>query len=83
MASVYFIGTETPANPEKNTVDYSVAYANNKAALEAAKKKAKEKGGDKTVIRPMADDKVGVFVDVGGDLALLLIYQIKTVELLK
>lgn len=83
MPSVFFIGTESPSTPEKNAVDYSVAYANGRAALEAAKKNAQTKYADKCIIRTMSEDKVGVFVDVAGDLALLCTYQLKAVELLK
>ena len=83
MPSIFFIGTESPSTPEKNSVDYSVAYANGRAALEAAKVNAKAKYGDKCTIRTMSEDKVGVFVDVAGDLALLFTYQLKTVNLLK
>lgn len=83
MPSVFFIGTESPSAPEKNVTDYSVAYANGRAALEAAKIAAKEKYGDKCTIRAMSEDKVGVFVDVAGDLALLFTYQLKSVNLVK
>ena len=83
MPSVFFIGTESPSSPEKNVVDYSVAYANGRAALEAAKVSAKAKYGDKCTIRAMSEDKVGVFIDVAGDLALLFTYQLKAVNLLK
>ena len=83
MPSIFFIGTESPSAPEKNSVDYSVAYANGRAALEAAKVNAKAKYGDKCTIRTMSEEKVGVFVDVSGDLALLFTYQLKTVNLLK
>lgn len=83
MPSIFFIGTESPSTPEKNSVDYSVAYANGRAALEAAKVSAKAKYGDKCTIRTMSEDKVGVFVDVAGDLALLFTYQLQTVNLLK
>lgn len=83
MPSVYFIGTESPSSPDKSVVDYSVAYANGRAAMEAAKTKAKTKYGDKCVIRAITEDKIGVFIDVSGDLALLFIYQVKPIELLK
>lgn len=83
MPSVFFIGVESPSSPEKNSIDYTVAYTNGRAALEAAKVKAKAKYGDKCVIRAMSDDKVGVFIDVAGELALLFTYQLKAVELLK
>ena len=83
MPSVFFISAESPSTPEKNAVDSSVAYANGRAALEAAKANAKTKYGDKAIIRALSEDKVGVFVDVAGDLALLFTYQLKAVELLK
>ena len=83
MASVFFIGTESPSSPEKSTIDYSVAYANGRAALEAAKASAKAKHGDGAIIRSMGDDKIGIFVDVKGDLALLNFYFLKPVELVK
>ena len=45
------------------------------------KASAKAKYGDQCVVRVLADDKVGVFIDVAGDLALLFVYTLKPVEL--
>jgi len=83
MPSVFFIGSESPSIPDKTVIDYSVAYANGRSAIDAAKAKAKQKYGEQVVIRTMSDERVGVFIDVQGDLALLFIYFVKSVELLK
>lgn len=78
---VFFIAAQSPAEPDKTSVDYSVAYANGRAAIEGAKANAKNKYGEHCVARVLADDKVGVFIDVAGELALLFVYTLKSVEL--
>ena len=78
---VFFIAAQSPADPDKLSVDYSVAYGNGRAAIEGAKASAKAKYGEQCVVRVLADDKVGVFIDVAGDLALLFVYTLKPVEL--
>lgn len=82
MASVYFLETHYPAKAEKSGLDTSVAYANPKVALENAKKKAKESRGN-VIIQNMGDDAVGVFVDVAGELALIMQYKVRAVPLVK
>lgn len=78
---VFFIAAQSPADPDKVSVDYSLAYGNGRAAIEGAKASAKAKYGEQCVVRVLADDKVGVFIDVAGDLALLFVYTLKPVEL--
>ena len=78
---VFFIAAQSPADPDKLSVDYSVAYGNGRAAIEGAKASAKAKYGEQCGVRVLADDKVGVFIDVAGDLALLFVYTLKPVEL--
>lgn len=78
---IFFIASQSPADPDKVSVDYSVAYGNGRVAIEGAKASAKAKYGDQCVVRVLADDKVGVFIDVAGDLALLFVYTLKPVEL--
>lgn len=83
MASIYFLEMHYPAKAEKDGIDSTVAYASPKLALDYAKKKAKD-GRDNVVIKNIGDDGVGVFVDLGkGELALLMQYKVKTVELIK
>lgn len=82
MPSIYLLETHYPAKADKSGLDTSVAYANPKVALENAKKKAKE-GRSNVVIQNMGDDAVGVFVDVAGDLALIMQYKVRAVELVK
>lgn len=82
MPSVYFLETHYPAKADKSGLDTSVAYANPKLALDSAKKKAKD-GRTNVIIQNMGDDAVGVFVDVAGDLALIMQYKVRAIELKK
>jgi hypothetical protein len=82
-STIYFIGIEHPANPEKNAVDYSTAFFTSRLAIEHARKVATEKYGANAVLRAFAEDKLGVFIQVGDDLALLCAYTLKSGSLVK
>ncbi len=80
---VFFIEHSSPAQPDKAEVDYSVAYASTKAALEHARKSAGAKYGQKAVVKTMGDN-VNVFLEVDkGVLALLASLKVKSIPIQK